>query len=112
LGRVCANPKSPRAGLLTFEHQGCPAFMALDAAPEVGAEGTEKVKETKAPDTEAEEELAEEVAPLRKLKIVEYELTDALENAQEFDGEKIRTYLDFETGRFCRFIPNGRITRS
>ena len=23
---VCANPKSPRAGLLTFEHQGCPEF--------------------------------------------------------------------------------------
>ena len=23
---VCANPKSPRAGLLTFEHQGCKGF--------------------------------------------------------------------------------------
>jgi len=23
---VCANPKSPRAGLLTFEHQGCKKF--------------------------------------------------------------------------------------
>jgi hypothetical protein len=23
---VCANPASPRAGLLTFEHQGCPQF--------------------------------------------------------------------------------------
>jgi hypothetical protein len=23
---VCANPASPRAGLLTFEHQGCPHF--------------------------------------------------------------------------------------
>jgi hypothetical protein len=23
---VCANPKSPRAGLLTFEHQGCPQY--------------------------------------------------------------------------------------
>lgn len=23
---VCANPNSPRVGLLTFEHQGCPAF--------------------------------------------------------------------------------------
>jgi len=23
---VCYNPTSPRAGLLTFEHQGCPAF--------------------------------------------------------------------------------------
>ena len=23
---VCVNPQSPRAGLLTFEHQGCEAF--------------------------------------------------------------------------------------
>jgi hypothetical protein len=23
---VCANPRSPRAGLLTFEHQGCREF--------------------------------------------------------------------------------------
>jgi len=23
---VCWNPKSPRAGLVTFEHQGCPQF--------------------------------------------------------------------------------------
>jgi hypothetical protein len=23
---ICANPKSPRVGLLTFEHQGCPQF--------------------------------------------------------------------------------------
>jgi hypothetical protein len=23
---VCANPKSPRAGLLTFEHMGCPRY--------------------------------------------------------------------------------------
>ena len=25
---VCANPASPRASLLTFEHQGCKAFEA------------------------------------------------------------------------------------
>jgi DNA-directed RNA polymerase subunit H (RpoH/RPB5) len=31
---VCANPESARAGLLTFEHQGCPEFepMLLDRA--------------------------------------------------------------------------------
>ena len=23
---VCFNPESPRSGLLTFEHQGCPCF--------------------------------------------------------------------------------------
>ena len=99
---VCANPKSPRAGLLTFEHQGCPEFAALDGAPEARAESTEKVMETKAPDTEADDELAEGAAPLRKLKILEYELADALENAQEFDGETIRTYLDSETGEILQ----------
>jgi hypothetical protein len=26
---VCSNPESPRAGLLTFEHQGCTAFQAI-----------------------------------------------------------------------------------
>jgi hypothetical protein len=26
---ACANPKSHRCGLLTFEHQGCPAFESL-----------------------------------------------------------------------------------
>jgi hypothetical protein len=25
---VCSNPESPRCGLLTFEHQGCPHFSA------------------------------------------------------------------------------------
>lgn len=25
---VCSNPDSPRAGLLTWEHQGCPKFTA------------------------------------------------------------------------------------
>jgi hypothetical protein len=27
---VCVNKKSPRAGLLTFEHQGCPEFSGTD----------------------------------------------------------------------------------
>ena len=34
IGGVCMNKDSPRAGLLTFEHQGCPAF-------EVGADREE-----------------------------------------------------------------------
>jgi len=29
---VCTNPRSPRAGLLTFEHQGC-EFFEDDPAP-------------------------------------------------------------------------------
>lgn len=31
---VCANPRSPRAGLLTFEHQGC-EFFESEASQEV-----------------------------------------------------------------------------
>ncbi len=27
---VCANAKSPRCGLLTFEHQGCPEFESSE----------------------------------------------------------------------------------
>jgi hypothetical protein len=27
---VCANPEGSRAGLLTFEHQGCPQYEADD----------------------------------------------------------------------------------
>src|SRR5882724_9564576 len=38
---VCANPNSPRAGLLTFEHQGCPQFE--------GEEETEATQTTVAP---------------------------------------------------------------
>jgi len=26
---ICANPASPRVGLLTFEHQGCPQFESV-----------------------------------------------------------------------------------
>lgn len=28
---VCTNPQSHRAGLLTFEHQGCPQFKSEEA---------------------------------------------------------------------------------
>lgn len=28
---VCSNPRSPRCGLLTFEHQGCPEFDSGEA---------------------------------------------------------------------------------
>jgi hypothetical protein len=31
---VCANPRSPRCGLLTFEHQGCAQFEADDEDPD------------------------------------------------------------------------------
>ncbi len=31
---VCTNRESPRVGLLTFEHQGCPAFEFGEDDPE------------------------------------------------------------------------------
>jgi hypothetical protein len=101
---VCANPKSPRAGLLTFEHQGCPEFMASGAAPEVSAKGAKGAKEEEVTDQEADEALAADVAPLRKLKIVEYELTDAFEQTETYDGEPIPVYLDAETGEILRLF--------
>ena len=33
---VCMNRNSPRAGLLTFEHQGCPAFEAGTDTEDLG----------------------------------------------------------------------------
>ena len=37
---VCANPVSPRVGLLTFEHQGCPQFEYDAREEEVNTEST------------------------------------------------------------------------
>lgn len=31
---ICVNPESPRAGLLTFEHQGCPHYKNETKAQE------------------------------------------------------------------------------
>ncbi|EDY19118.1 hypothetical protein CfE428DRAFT_3295 [Chthoniobacter flavus Ellin428] len=92
---VCANRKSPRAGLLTFEHQGCPEFEA---------EGETLAEEEKAPVEEDDEVLAAEAGPLRKLKIVEYELTDAIEQAKTYDGAPIPVYLDSETGEILELL--------
>lgn len=33
---VCTNPKSPRCGLLTFEHQGCPEYEQINYPEEAG----------------------------------------------------------------------------
>jgi len=38
---VCINPRSPRSGLLTFEHQGCEFFEAEDEAGEEILSGLE-----------------------------------------------------------------------
>ena len=36
---ICANPASPRGGLLTFEHQGCHQFESEDEPEETTADG-------------------------------------------------------------------------
>lgn len=84
---VCANAKSPRAGLLTFENQGCPQFES-ETEPEAAAPPAPPiVASTAVPD-----------APLRKLKIDFEELLLALEGFGEPLGEPIENYLDTETG--------------
>ena len=90
---VCANPESPRAGLLTFEHQGCPEFTAADE------------DEAEAPVERKADGLAHGTGPLRKMKIVEYEMTDALEQTESIEGQVIRSYLDSETGQILQLFP-------
>ena len=80
---ICANAKSPRAGLLTFEHQGCPEFESEAATPSTPP----TMAQTATPD-----------APPRKLKIDFEELLLALEGFGEVLGEPIENFLDTETG--------------
>jgi hypothetical protein len=49
---VCGNPASPRVGLLTFEHQGCPQFEYDARGEEVSTESTPP--EPNSPDLEPE----------------------------------------------------------
>lgn len=83
---VCANPQSPRAGLLTFEHQGCPQFES-ETEPQAAA-----------PTPPPKYQAATPEAPLRILKIDFEELLLALEGFGEPLGEPIEHYLDTETG--------------
>ena len=96
---VCANPKSPRAGLLTFEHQGCPEFTALPEPPSAHAEAAEEEKVAKAPSEHVNEESVGDLAPLRKLKIVEYEMLDALEKSESFRRRTNPRISGFRNGR-------------
>src|SRR5580658_9251580 len=67
---ICANPASPRSGLLTFEHQGCPQFENdprwdyLDSA--AGQKERQKFED-------GEEELRQwrKAHPLRKMRVME-----------------------------------------
>lgn len=86
---ICANPKSPRAGLLTFEHQGCPQF---EAEAEIAMPDTTAIPPGA---QEIDSDTAQPDVPLKKLTIDFEDLLLALEG---FAGENMEHYLDTETG--------------
>lgn len=85
---ICANPASPRAGLLTFEHQGCVAFEA-DPSDEVKAPPGQQDK--------AVSSFFEPDDPLRKLQIDEFEFFNAMDlTGSQFS--EMAAYLNLVTG--------------
>lgn len=92
---VCANPKSPRVGLLTFEHQGCPHFEPdVDESTETAETETSMIEDA-APRNTDEPEIGQ---PLKKLKIDFEEFIIALEG---WGSDSMRYYLDTETGEIA-----------
>ena len=83
---ICANAKSPRAGLLTFEHQGCPQFEYEDE-PQISEQ--------------VERHLPASISPspqmAGKIKVSFFEFQMALENTS-FSGIEISHFLDTTTG--------------
>lgn len=96
---VCANAASPRAGLLTFEHQGCPQFEP--AAEEIAgvAEADPPPAESVAELTPADDPASSE--PVKKLKVDLEELIMALEG---WGSDQIRHFLDTETGEIIALM--------
>jgi hypothetical protein len=100
---VCANPQSPRAGLLTFEHQGCPQFAAelpqtsrAESAPTPDAQIPAATKPPEPQETPP--------VPRGKLKIDFDEFQMAIEGFDTL-GEPMSHFLDTETGEvlvLCR----------
>lgn len=96
---VCANAASPRAGLLTFEHQGCPQF---EPAPDDPALATEtKSPPAWAPAAPLQTDDPSESGPRKKLKVEIEELIMALEG---WGSDQIRHYLDTETGEIIALM--------
>jgi hypothetical protein len=84
---ICANSKSPRAGLLTFEHQGCPEF---ETELEESIPQKEEVPHEATPPKPAK-------PPGQKIKINFDDLQMALEGFEAM-GDPISHFLDTETG--------------
>ena len=96
---VCANSASPRAGLLTFEHQGCPQFEPEPEESRAAAE-TESPPISTVAAPIVTDDLAESL-PIEKLKIDLEELIMALEG---WGSDQFRHFLDTETGEIIALI--------
>jgi Uncharacterised protein family (UPF0158) len=96
---VCANPKSPRAALLTFEHMGCREFEQ-EKEGEIGAVTSqiEPLESGTCAETPA--------APLKKLKIDWSEFQIALEGFESMTGEDVSYFLDTVTGEIHTLFPD------
>ncbi len=90
---VCAHAASPRAGLLTFEHQGCPQFEPEPDEGAVAAEAKSPPASTLAAPLETDDLIDSE--PRKKLKVDLEGLIMALEG---WGSDQIQHYLDTETG--------------
>ena len=88
---VCANPASPRSGLLTFEHQGCPQFE-----PEPG-EIADAV-ETESPSISTDSAPGQ---PKKKLKI---EIEDLIMALEGWGSDQMQHFLDTETGEIVALM--------
>lgn len=92
---VCANPASPRCGLLTFEHQGCPQFE-----PE---QEPEEPIEHAAPEPFSGEEETEKPAKHVRIELDEFAI--ALEG---FPGGELSYVLDTQTGEVLPLLEVSR----
>ena len=90
---VCANASSPRAGLLTFEHQGCPQFEPVPDEGAVAAEAESPHASVATTSLAIDDPIG--IGPRKKLRIDLEELILALEG---WGGDQIRHCLDTETG--------------
>ena len=94
---ICACPGGPRAGLLTFEHQGCPQFEP--------AETGQNTEEAADPGIETAHELAMEMAAestaSRKVRLNLDEVVFAMEGGF---SEQSTSYLDTQTGEIVALI--------
>ena len=83
---ICSNAKSPRAGPLTFEHQGCPQFESEEEPSISDAVELPLAASVNPPPT-----------PSRKIKVSFFDFQMALEGSS-FDGIQIGHFLDTTTG--------------